>query len=685
MAAKEAPDLDALFEKLYTCIKNHQHKKALKAADEILAVAPKDEDALKAKVIAQLQLSQFEDAIAFINKSSLGPAMAFEKAYCLYRLGRIEEALEAVRGSGPDKAEAARQLEAQLFYRLGRNKDCIQVYDKLFHEQKVDSLELKTNVLAAYVAASLASEIPDLMAAMKVTAKQSFEVAFNKACGLVESGQYAAAETELRLALKLGRETLFEEDCSEEEVEVELAPLTVQLAYVVGRLKRHGEAQELYEQVLRNPDMADEATRIVALNNSMSESGRMDSSATHKKAVSNAIKRLEAIIDKDKPASLKLVPTLEARLSAHQKHVLHLNRALAYLTSGRNDAAKELAAALAKQQPDSHLVALLRAALLVADGKIQDADSLLEQYSTSYPASSLHPTLMRAQLALEANAAQRGLDLLAGVRDPVVAWSGGLLATRLALHQQLGDTAGAEALIDAATNHWRQQQRSGAASEEAVSTALGWCLQSAVGLKLKMGKVAESIAAFKQLQAGGMQSSSMAGVLGRLIRAVSSSDPQAAAQLEKELPALGAGESRGLDLDSLEDLARYMGSLRPAKKEAEASKKRDADGMEVEQQPQKKKVRRKHKPRLPKGWNPELPNGGLPPADPERWLPKWQRADFKRKKKSQQRKQDVVKGSQGAGKVDESLDRTKAAEPKAEAKSAKPTLPARPAKGKGKR
>ncbi len=40
-----------------------------------------------------------------------------------------------------------------------------------------------------------------------------------------------------------------DEECTEEEVEEELSPLTVQLAYVLGRLGRHGEAQELYDTV----------------------------------------------------------------------------------------------------------------------------------------------------------------------------------------------------------------------------------------------------------------------------------------------------------------------------------------------------------------------------------------------------------------------------------------------------
>lgn len=41
---------------------------------------------------------------------------------------------------------------------------------------QVDSTELKSNVLAAYVASNLGHEIPQLMAAMKLTAKAGFEV-----------------------------------------------------------------------------------------------------------------------------------------------------------------------------------------------------------------------------------------------------------------------------------------------------------------------------------------------------------------------------------------------------------------------------------------------------------------------------------------------------------------------------
>ncbi len=60
-----------------------------------------------------------------------------------------------------------------------------------------------------------------------------------------------------------------------------------------------------------------------------------------------------------------------------------------------------------------------------------------------------------------------------------------------------------------------------------------------------------------------------------------------------------------------------------------------------------KKHKSKKRKRYPKNYDPSLPNGGLPPPDPERWLPKWQRSDAKKKKlKSSAREKGAVKGSQ---------------------------------------
>jgi signal recognition particle subunit SRP72 len=49
------------------------------------------------------------------------------------------------------------------------------------------------------------------------------------------------------LAFIAGRETLLDEELSEEQVEEELAPVTVQLAYTAGQLGRSAEAAAAYE------------------------------------------------------------------------------------------------------------------------------------------------------------------------------------------------------------------------------------------------------------------------------------------------------------------------------------------------------------------------------------------------------------------------------------------------------
>lgn len=57
---------------------------------------------------------------------------------------------------------------------------------------------------------------------------------------------------------------------------------------------------------------------------------------------------------------------------------------------------------------------------------------------------------------------------------------------------------------------------------------------------------------------------------------------------------------------------------------------------------QKKKRKRKHKPKYPKGFDPKNPNN--PKPDPERWLPKSQRKEFKKKGR---KKVPKMKGPQG--------------------------------------
>ncbi|KAI8463766.1 MAG: hypothetical protein J3K34DRAFT_526736 [Monoraphidium minutum] len=711
---KEA-ELASLFEKVDQFAEHGQHSKGLKVIEQILKLSPGDEDALRCKVVGLVNEGEFDEALKVLGHKRLEGKMHFERAYALYRVGRLQDALKAAGEVGDDMRSEALQLTAQLHYRLGNAAECVAAYDALAKEFKVDSLELKTNILAAYVAGGLSRQLPDLMGSLKVTPKSSFEVAFNRACGLVEGGDLGGAETALRVAVKQGEEALYEEDLGEDEVLDELAPLGVQLAWVLGRQGRHAEAVERLEPLVGG-ELSDPATAAVAAINFVADGHAAD---PHQKGFyGRAIKRLDALLDRASADPLALGHGLGSRLSAAQRTALHLNRALLYLMSGKADAARELAGHLAKAFPDNSLVVMLQAVLLARGGKAADADKLLSGLAGRAPPgadpdsdAALAPQLLRAQLALEGGDAPGALAALAGLGGGLP-MAPGVLATRVALMEQAGDTAGAEALLEAALAHFQSAAKAGGrGGGDAAADGVGWCLQRLVGLKLQLDKASEATQLFLQQQkaaAGGRKGGAAAGgrpadagALARLCRAAAAAgDGGAAGVLAQQLPGGVEAAGRGLDPDALEDLTRALNSVRAQRRreaEAEAAAGGGADAGSAGAPAKRRrggggedggaKKKRKRKPRLPKGYDATKPNGGLPLPDPERWLPKWQRSDYKKKQKRRRdRTEGPVKGSQGAGKVDESLDRAarKGEAPEADAKGkgaagpgARPSLPQR--------
>jgi signal recognition particle subunit SRP72 len=101
------------------------------------------------------------------------------------------------------------------------------------HAEEVAELPtMATNLAAAMVAAGRSADLRGLVEKFKITPKQSFELAFNLACGLIETDELSDATDYLLLARRLGHETLLDEDLGEEEIEDELLPVAVQTAYV---------------------------------------------------------------------------------------------------------------------------------------------------------------------------------------------------------------------------------------------------------------------------------------------------------------------------------------------------------------------------------------------------------------------------------------------------------------------
>ena len=133
--------------------------------------------------------------------------------------------------------------------------------------------------------------------------------------------------------LLLGRETLYEDDVPEEEVEAELAPLNSQLAYVASRLGRSEEASTSYQDLL-NKHQADENVLAVVQNNFLAlQSGTQ---SHQKRFAGEALKKFEGLMNSEHPGQLQ--PGVEARLSEQQKQALHTNHALLLLLTNKSEA-----------------------------------------------------------------------------------------------------------------------------------------------------------------------------------------------------------------------------------------------------------------------------------------------------------------------------------------------------------
>lgn len=133
-----------------------------------------------------------------------------------------------------------------------------------------------------------------------------------------------------------GRETLYEDDFPEEEVEAELAPLTSQLAYVASRLGRSEEACASYQDLLTK-HQAEENVLAVVRNNLLALQSTTQSH--QKRFAGEALKKVEDLMDSDHPGLL--LPGIESRLSEEQKQALHINHALLLLLSNKSEACQQ--------------------------------------------------------------------------------------------------------------------------------------------------------------------------------------------------------------------------------------------------------------------------------------------------------------------------------------------------------
>uniref|UniRef100_A0A2P2IW15 Signal recognition particle subunit SRP72 n=2 Tax=Rhizophora mucronata TaxID=61149 RepID=A0A2P2IW15_RHIMU len=596
--------IEDLFTNLSRHIRGSEFEQAVKVAEQVLSIAPGDEDALRCKVVALLKADRIEDALSAIQSAPKRPAdFDFLKAYCLYRQNKLDEALESLKSQ--ERNSDTMLLEAQILYRLGKMDACVGVYQKL-QKSKIESLEI--NLAAGLILGGRASEVQGMMEANRIKSSSSFELAYNVACSLIERNKYADAEQLLLTARRIGQETLMDDNWADDDIEVELAPIVVQLAYVQQLLGRSQEAMEAYADIIKR-GLADESSLAVAVNNFVNLKGSRD--------VSDSLRKLDRLKEQD-AQNFQLVRALD-KLSPKQREAIYANRVLLLLHANKMDQARELVARLPDMFADSILPVLLQAAVWVRENKVGKAEEILGQFGEKFPNKSKVILLARAQIAAAAAHYQIAANSLARISD--IQHMPATVATIVALKERAGDIDGASAVLDSAIKWW-----SNAMTED---NKLNVIMQEAASFKVRHGQEEDAAQLYEEL----VKSHGSIEALAGLVSTVAHVDVDKAETYEQKLKPLPG--LKGINVDALEKTSG-------AKHDEGAFNAKVAEAPE-EVKKEKPKKKRKRKPRYPKGFDPANPG---PPPDPERWLPKRERSTYRPKRKDKRAAQ--VRGSQGA-------------------------------------
>ncbi|BES96309.1 unnamed protein product [Nesidiocoris tenuis] len=599
------------------------YERILKTANKLLHSFPDDALAFHFRIVSLIQLSKFDDVLlAFGKYANLTKGLEFEKAYALYRLNKIEEALK-VLDSVENPELKHDELRAQVLYRLERFDECFNLYRDVIKQTSDDFDEERQTNLSAIIVNSLISGKQIDMPAFEV---DTYEILYNIACYHMGKGQYAEAEKKLKEAEKVCRES-FDEDAPPEEIEDEVSIIRLQMACCYHFQGRDREALSIYTSILKRKP-TDLGVVAVANNNSI------------------AINRDQNLFDSKKKMKNILSDSVQVKLTSEQKKVIAVNNCLLNIFTNQGDQAMANIDELVKKQPATEESAMLmKAAILSRESKNAEAIKLMDDYAKKKPNSKLKMKLAIVQLQLSEGKVSDACKTLESLGDDM--FKPAIISALVSMYMETGSPKEASRVLEKAVS-WNRKNKSTSAGD------LSALWRHAADLHLRSGQPEIAAASLEELLKINPNDTV---TLAQLIIAYAQFDPKKANELSEKLPHL-VDFSPNLDTDALESSSWMMG-LKVIKKAAKTDPSPGTPLVDNKTKPKNKKKKK----RLPKNYNPNVD------PDPERWLPKHERSTFRKKK--DRRNKDIGKGTQGAATgVQDQYDITKMAKSSAASPSA---------------
>ncbi|CAB3228049.1 unnamed protein product [Arctia plantaginis] len=592
MSANKENNLVQAYIELNKYCQSGDYDRALKATGKVLQIAPNEQKAFHCKIVCLIQLHNFKEALAVLSNprnAALASELHFEKAYTQYRLNCPKEALQTV-DNAPELTPALKELRAQILYRLEQYQDCYNLYRDIVKNTTDDyEDERKTNmsaVVANLAALNPSSDLPQFD-------ENTYELAYNAGSSLAMRGKYTEALQVLKRAEHACSESVIDDGGTEEEAKEEAAIIRVQQAYCLQQMGKEKEAATIYQNVLKDKP-SDQALVVIASNNIV------------------VINRDGNVFDSRKRMKTATQDGLEHKLNSRQRASITYNQAILAIYSNQPDFCKQCCVKLVREFGEERKAALVEASSLLKEGKRQQAVTLLMKQGGNL-------VLAAVQVLLAQGDRKAAVKLLEESEFKYRAGVVGLLCTLLCADN---DFEKASQLFTDVYDHYKDDERF-------ASLVSVW--RAAAAVHARGGSAERAAQAHEAVSRAAPQDTRSRA---RLVKALAAHDPQRARLLARDLPPLHQLETK-IDIDALES-SKWMMGAKIVKKTVQSKQEQSpgTPGSELLQ----KKQKRKRKTKLP-------PNADLSkPPDPERWLPKYERTAYRKRRGV---KRDVIKGSQG--------------------------------------
>ncbi|XP_072351270.1 signal recognition particle subunit SRP72 isoform X1 [Scyliorhinus torazame] len=608
----------ALWTEVNRCGQTADYSRALKSLNKILQDDKDDVTALHCKVVSLVHNGNFKEALNIIHthtKVLSSEAIAFEKAYCEYRLNRIETALKTI-DSVDQQTNKLKELYGQVLYRLERYEDCLSVYrDLIRNSQDEYEEERKTNLSAVVAALSTWENLfPDDLGLPET----SYELCYNAACTLIGEGKLPQAMNKLQKAEELCRQSYSEDtDMSDEEIDAELAIIHAQMAYIMQLQGRSDDALQLYNQVIKlKPSdvglLAVTANNIITLNKDQN------------------------VFDSKKKVKLTNTEGVEHKLTQKQMQTVEFNKALLAMHTNQADQCRKLTLGLQKQNPESPLPVLIQAAQLCREKQHTKAIQLLQEFLEQHPENAVEIKMTIAQLYLVQGHVTKACDILKSIDEKLNKL--GMVSALVTMYSHEEDIDSAIEIFCQAIQ-WYQEHQFFRRDQEVDPRTSGKTLTNKFWWRGNPRHYTCSVShppsssnlIIKPI--GLRQNPEDIRTLAQLISAYSLVNSEKAKTLSKHLPSPDTMSFK-VDVDALENSHGATYIRKKAAKVAGESQLKERGQGDI------KKKKKKKKGKLPKNYDAKVP------PDPERWLPMRERSYYRGRKKGK-KKEPIGKGTQG--------------------------------------